>query len=195
MTLRRLLLGLMILALLGSGCQWGAGSSEPIKVGFDVDDTLLFSTPNFDVAKGKHQFGTNEFWGEVNGKDRFFSVIKKKTYEIVTRHREHGDQIYAITARPEINPDPLREFLAETYSIPRDHVFFEPDSKTPRIRALGLTLYYGDSDSDIEDAQAAGARGIRIQRSPNSSYRNTDGTPRKYHPGQYGEEIIPDSEE
>ena len=79
--------------------------------------------------------------------------------------------------------------------IPAENVFFEPNGKVERIRALRLDVFYGDSDSDITDAQAAGVRGIRFQRSPRSSYRNSDGTLAKYHPGEHGETVIPDSED
>ena len=41
----------------------------------------------------------------------------------------------------------------------------------------------------------AGVRAIRIQRSPASSYRNEDGTLRKYNPGSMNEEIVLDSED
>ena len=41
----------------------------------------------------------------------------------------------------------------------------------------------------------AGVRAIRFQRSEKSSYKNQDGSLRKYNPGIYGEEIIWGSED
>jgi len=195
-------ISLLLLSLLLIGCGNGTEtttattppSADVVRVGFDIDDTLLFSTPNFTAAQEKFTFGTDEFWAEVNGHDRDYSIVKQKCLEILRQHQEDGAELYAITARPGTGGDPCRDFISETFGIPRENVYFEKP-KTARIRSLGLDIFYGDSDSDIEDAQNAGAVGIRIQRSPDSSYRNSDGSLRKYHPGMYGEEIIPDSEE
>jgi acid phosphatase class B len=105
-----------------------------------------------------------------------------------------GHEVYAITARPDINGDPLRDYLEEQLGIPRDHVFFEPGGKAGRIHSLGLDAYYGDSDSDITEAAKAHVRGIRFLRSPRSSNRQS-GRLAKYHPGYFGEPIIANSYE
>jgi acid phosphatase (class B) len=168
--------------------------TEVTRVGFDIDDTLLFSSPAFNAAKAEHPFGTDEFWAMVNRSDREHSIVKVRTREIVEEWKAAGAEVWAITARPGTEGDPVRDFISETFGIPRENVYFEKP-KTERIRGLGIQIFYGDSDSDIKDAQEAGAIGIRILRSPNSSYRNKDGTLRKYHPGIHGEEIVLDSEE
>jgi acid phosphatase (class B) len=165
------------------------------RAGFDVDDTLLFSSAAFaqGFASG-HEYGSDEFWAIVNNSDREHSTVKQATREIVSSYREHGIELYAITARRAVGGAGLARHLSQVLGIPEANVFFEPDSKTERIRELGLDVYFGDSDTDITDATAAGVRAIRVQRSRKSSYRNEDGTLRKYHPGDYGESVILKSE-
>ncbi|SUB69192.1 Class B acid phosphatase precursor [Pluralibacter gergoviae] len=49
-------------------------------------------------------------------------------------------------------------------------------------------MFYGDSDNDITAARDAGARGIRLLRASNSTYRPLPNA------GAYGEEVIVNSE-
>ena len=170
--------------------------NQKISVGFDIDDTLLFSTPAFNKARESFQFGTDEFWSLVNSLDEEYSPIKKKVYEIVKQHLQSGNKIYAITARPGNNGNALKRTINKKFGIPVENVYFEPNQKIDKIKQLGITLFYGDSDSDIQDAIAAGAKGIRIERSPKSSYKDEKtGKLIKYNPGKFGEEIIYGSEE
>jgi acid phosphatase (class B) len=164
------------------------------RAGFDVDDTLLFSTPAFAVGQASgHAYGELAYWQVVNRSDRGRSSVKQATATIVSHYQQRGIEIFAITARNGAGGDGLQQYLEEVLGIPAANVYFEPDSKSERIRQLGLDVFFGDADSDIKDAQAVGVRAIRIQRSPLSSYRNRDGTPRKYQPGLHGEEIVADS--
>ncbi len=189
-------------------------------VGFDIDDTLLFSTPAF--GRGFMTGGTpaptdTTFWTAVNGCDPGCdaqtitladgstkdlpatdpSAVKSRAYELVQYHLALGQQVYAITARPDINGDVLRDYLQAQFGIDRNNVYFEPVMKTDRMAQLGLDVFYGDSDSDITDARKVPGRtvlGVRFERSPKSSYR--DGMRlAKYHPGYYGEPIIANSYE
>jgi acid phosphatase (class B) len=156
-----------------------------------VDDTLVFSTPAFDAAfdaEGVEPY-SEAFWKILNGSDEGRSRVKKKSREIFERHRAEGAEIYAITSRHPPGGEAFREYLRKTFGIPPDRVFFETGRKTDRIRELRLSVYYGDSDSDIEDAIDAGARGVRIRRSQKSS--NIKAT----HPGKFGEEVVAGSED
>ncbi|HNW91365.1 MAG TPA: HAD family acid phosphatase [bacterium] len=199
----RKLLGLVLLVALLAGCQhtqvlqappaWLSAGIQ--RAGFDIDDTLLFSTPAFAAASAKYAFGTDTFWAEVNGHDRDYSRVKRSALEVVRALQTQGVTVYAITARPPTGGEAVGRFLQDAMGIPAENVYFEPRSKQERIRALRLDVFYGDSDSDISDAQAVGVTGIRFLRSPASSYRNSDGTLAKYHPGQFGEIIIPASED
>ena len=172
-------------------------SLEGIKrAGFDVDDTLLFSTPAFTLGfDSGHDYGSDAFWSLVNRSDRGHSVVKKAAKTLVDRYRARGIELFAITARSPVGGAELARYLHQSFGIPEKNVFFEPEKKTDRIRETRLDVFFGDSDSDIEDAMQAGVRAIRFQRSKQSSYKNKDGSLRKYHPGIYGEEIIQDSED
>jgi len=160
-----------------------------VNVGFDVDDTLLFSTPAFDKANKSDYSGySQEWWVIVNKSDEGNSIVKKVTENILNGHKRKGDEIFVISARNEAGGDVLRGFLNKTFGIKKENVYFEHD-KADLIKKLRISVFYGDSDSDITTAQEAGAKGIRIMRSPKSSYKGN------YHPGAFGEEIIPDSKE
>ncbi|MBX3233618.1 MAG: hypothetical protein KIT84_11490 [Labilithrix sp.] len=204
-------------------------------VAFDIDDTLAFTTPTFTrgFATGGTPAPTDTvFWTHTNGcdsgcnaqsitlpdgttkllPDNVASTAKSSAIELVKRHKAHGHKVYAITARPDINGDPLRHFIEQELGIAKEDVFFEPDidqpgnpkGKADRIKALDLDVFYGDSDSDITDAKAAfvdasGAatkpiQTLRFLRSPKSSNRKA-GKLNKYHPGYFGESIITGSYE
>lgn len=165
------------------------------RAGFDVDDTLLFSTGAFRRGfESGHRYDSDAFWALVNTSDRGNSTVKKAARLIIDRYRTRGIELYAITARSPIGGSTLAAYLHEIFGIPEENVFFEPESKVARIREARLDVFFGDSDSDIRDAMEAGVRAIRFQRSAKSSYKNKDGTLKKYHPGMFGEEIVHSSE-
>ncbi|MGM0441450.1 MAG: HAD family acid phosphatase [Elusimicrobiota bacterium] len=186
-----------IVFLLASGCNKTTETEKPkkteqsasqLKVGFDVDDTLLFSTPAFQKGfQSDTQPFSDEFWKVVNTSDRGNSKVKEKAREIMEKYRSEGAEIFAVTARNPSGGQSLKDFLKDKLGIPRENTFFEPDSKVERLKKLNLDKFYGDSDSDIKDAMEAGVKPYRIQRSTASSYQE------KYNPGKYGEEIIENS--
>ena len=164
--------------------------TQPLKVGFDVDDTLLFSSPAFEQGfKSGAKGFSKEFWEVVNMSDRKYSGVKKKTESIVKDLLKSGSEVYVITARESHKGEGLKDFLHDRMGIKKENIYFASKGKAELMKKLGITVFYGDSDSDISDAQAAGAKGIRIQRSEKSSYKN------KYNPGSLGEEIVQDSAE
>src|SRR5277367_4250934 len=71
----------------------------PMAVGFDVDDTVIFSSPVFyqvsttDCAAG---CTAEQFWKKVNVLDSF-SLPKAVGLSIVQMHIERGDTVYFIT--------------------------------------------------------------------------------------------------
>ncbi len=193
---------------------------EVTAVGFDIDDTLLFSSPAFTrgFATGGRPAPDDElFWIYTNACDGGCAEttitlndgtsktlpanpprpVKQKAIELVRYHQGLGHEVYAITGRPGFGGDPLRDYLLEQLGIARDHVYFEPDAdqpgnpagKTDRIEALGIDVFYGDSDSDVTDAVKANAKAVRFLRSPKSTNRKA-GKLNKYHPGYYGEIIV-----
>jgi acid phosphatase (class B) len=158
-------------------------------IGFDIDDTILFSTPCFIEAK-RYAKANNikpfspPFWSYLNTLDHTHSKRLPHTIKLLKAHQALGHTIYLITARPHTESETLSTYLSTLLGIPSTHVFFAKP-KTKLIRHLNLTYYYGDSDTDISDAIKAGAIGIRVPRSPSSDY----GT-RKYKPGRYDELIL-----
>ncbi|MEA3506216.1 MAG: HAD family acid phosphatase [Elusimicrobiota bacterium] len=183
------IVGAAVLVLAGCRARNGAVKKETLKVGFDVDDTLLFSTPAFQKGfQSDTRPFSDEFWEVVNTSDRGNSMVKESVRQIVEKYRAEGAGIYAITARKPYGGEELKEYLKDVLDIPGDHTYFEPDGKTGRLNQLGIDIFYGDSDSDITAAQEAGIKAYRIERSTASSYQE------KYNPGKYGEEIIENTE-
>ncbi|MBA3065152.1 hypothetical protein KJ633_02495 [bacterium] len=158
------------------------------KVGFDIDDTVLFSSPAFDKGYESAQAYTDEFWKIVNASDAEVSSMKEKTVKIIRAHQEKGHKVFLITARNPIGGEALKKFMSKTLNIPESNIYFAPGGKTKLIKQLGINAFYGDSDSDIRYAKEAGAIPIRIQRSPESGYKGS------YNPGSLDEFVVPDSE-
>lgn len=181
---------------------------SPINVGFDIDDTILFSSPCFyklskDFAKANniqfqsedalwHQIKDNkDFWNKMATCDNY-SLPKNSVIELLRLHQRRGDNIFFITAR--IAPDSkyadfLNNYLTEIIgnSNNLNPVIYAED-KIPPIKNNNITLYYGDSDSDIEDATKAGAKPIRVLRATNSTWKGS------YNLGKYQEDIFSNSE-
>ena len=165
----------------------------PITVAFDVDDTVLFSSPAFYYGRWKYgndYLDQEEFWAELNrGLDRF-SIPKLVARELVGMHRSRGDRILFITARVGTRDEEVTAALmtAFRFSDPPPVIFTDRRDKAPWLEQEGVVIFYGDSDGDMRDAIAAGARPIRVIRSPLST------NPGATHPGAFGEEVIVDSE-
>lgn len=184
-------------------------------VGFDIDDTLLFTSPSFarGFATGGKPAPTDQaFWNVTNACDAGCaasdslpavpaSPAKVAALRMVEWHLKRGEAVYAITARPETaSAKALREYIFRVFGIPKENVLFEPEVDQPgnpagkhdALERLGISVFYGDSDTDITDAQKVGVQAIRFERAPESSNRKG---PRlsKYHPGYYGELVIEDS--
>ncbi|MFC2061412.1 HAD family acid phosphatase [Elusimicrobiota bacterium] len=176
---------LFILILLSAGCVKSSNSAERLRAGFDVDDTLLYSSPAFQKGfeSSEHPFSPG-FWEVVNNSDHGNSVIKKKASQILKDHQAEGFEIFVITARHPQGGEGLKEFLNSELDILIENIFFETEGKAERMIELELDMFYGDSDSDITAAQEAGVIPYRIQRSTTSSYK------RNYNPGRYGEKVI-----
>ena len=172
----------------------------PIAVGFDIDDTVLFSSAGF--YRGKEAFSpkdnaflkSQKFWDKMNCEWEKFSLPKQIAKELIAMHQSRGDQIYFITARDPSSCEISTELLKKTFNIKKMHkVIFTGSSKTqypktPYIKANNIKLYYGDSDGDIISAQKAGAEGIRIVRPSNSTNKPIAKN------GIYGEKVVKNSE-
>ncbi|MCK4557941.1 MAG: acid phosphatase AphA [Candidatus Aminicenantes bacterium] len=175
-------------------------NEPPMNVGFDIDDTVLFSSPGFYYGQQKYSPGNRvfltmtAFWKEMNnGFDRF-SIPKECAYSLIELHKKRGDSIFFITARIPSDTETVTELLTKIFELenPNEVIFtgFDPiqNLKIQPIKDNKIRIFYGDSGGDIEAAQAAGARAIRILRPGNSTNKPIPKA------GGLGEEVLVDSE-
>ena len=174
----------------------------PMAVGFDIDDTVLFSSPGF--WRGKKTYSPDseaylknpEFWEKMNNEWDKFSMPKKSGMELVQMHLKRGDTVYFITGRSKTKTETVTKYVQEGLRIPADKmnpVIFAGDeegqnNKVSWMRDHKLKIYYGDADADIAAARELNIRGIRVLRASNSSYQPLPKA------GQFGEEVVINSE-
>ncbi|GLK65680.1 MULTISPECIES: acid phosphatase AphA [Paracoccus] len=167
----------------------------PMAVGFDVDDTVLFSSPCFYYGQNKYSPGSDdylkmdEFWTDIhtNNCDRY-SMPKEVARELLDMHVARGDEIYFITGRTKgSGGETLTATLKSAFGLGKmnDVVFTaSSENKVQFLKDHELKIYYGDADSDMRAALEAGIRPVRVMRAQNSSYKPE---PRN---GNFGEEVI-----
>jgi len=172
----------------------------PMAVGFDVDDTVLFSTPVFyrgqqEFSPGGYSYLRNQkFWDKANCGWDAFSRPKDIAAKLIHLHQKRGDSIYFITGRTGSDCDFTTKYLKGVFNIENmNDVIFAGSSKkeylkAKHIRSNAIKIYYGDSNGDIISARQGGAEGIRVMRAANSSYK---AIPKN---GIYGERIVLDSQ-
>ncbi|WP_026141116.1 acid phosphatase AphA [Aeromonas hydrophila] len=174
----------------------------PMAVGFDIDDTLLFSSPGF--YRGKQEFSPNDesylknpaFWEKMNNGWDAFSVPKEVGKALIAMHLQRGDHIYFVTGRSATKTETVSQTLQQTMNIPADQlnpVIFAGDqpgqnTKVQWLKEKQMKVFYGDADGDIKAAQEIGIRGIRLLRAANSTYRPLPLA------GALGEEVIVNSQ-
>ena len=184
---------------------------HPIVVGFDVDDTLVFSAPAFNALQPEYEADVirpkdyskltpeqkaqyHEFWNRLNGEFDDRSIPKKIGKRLLDLHVARGDQIWIISKRQSIVPTPAEDVVTRRYERMFGMKFQHPvvqtqlKDKTPFICERKIAYYYGDADGDITASVAAGAVPIRVKRAPDSYGRDP------VHNGRLGEIVIQDSE-
>lgn len=175
---------------------------QPIAIGLDVDDTALFSSPGFhygftntDGPNGTNKYGdrplsNDKFWSDLSCNFDRFSIPKESARKIIEMHRDRGDRIYFITARPAVKGEILTSILHREFKLSNqpETIFSGRTSKAVFINKHKISIFYGDSDSDISEAHAAGVRAIRFMRSTLSNNKG------RYNPGKHGEIVLEDSE-
>jgi acid phosphatase (class B) len=180
--------------------------AAPIVAGFDIDDTVVFSSPGFylggnntDGPGGKNRYGDNfiqnpQFWKDMNQYHDRYSMKKKSGDDLVQMHKKRGDTIVFITKRTCYDNDAavIQGRLQGMFNVQSKVYCTDEQSKTPLIASTGVYIYYGDSDTDITYTQAVQksppVRPVRVERSRLST-NHTD-----YNPGKYGEEVLAGSE-
>lgn len=175
-------------------------SHSPMNVGFDIDDTVLFSSPGYYYGQKKYSPGNSnylnmkDFWHEMNNGLDEYSLPKGIARKLITFHKERGDSIYFITGREPTETETLTALLTRTFGLENPNkVIFTGSSNTEntKIRPLrehNIQIFYGDSDSDIQAAQELRIRAVRIIRAGNSTH--------KPYPkiGNLGEEVLRESQ-
>ena len=143
---------------------------HPVAVGFDVDETLLCSTPtwyylatNHDGPDGSNKYGIKvrshpDFWADANRLDSF-SLPKQVARELIAMHQRRGDHVHIITSRMKTPGEQLTTTLRRIFDLDGDVpiVFTDNRPKIDVIREAHLAVFYGDSDDDMRDARRAGA--------------------------------------
>ena len=176
--------------------------ARPIAIGMDVDDTVLFSSPGFQYAfnntdgpNGTNKYGerplsSDQFWSDMSCMFDKFSIPKEAARKVIDMHQKRGDKVYFITARPPVKNEILTSLLTRLFNLEGQPkaIFSGRTSKAVFINKHNISLFYGDSDSDISEAHEAGIRAIRFMRSPLSNNKT------RYNPGKHGEVVLENSE-
>ena len=146
--------------------------SGQLNVGFDIDDTVLFSRDVFlNIPKDKR---SPIDYGWVNTHDDGMSIYIDPTVKLINYFISNGHNVLFITARSGENGEALATFLSQGLGFPikkNMNLFFAPSEKingknhTTKhriMKRLNLDLFYGDGDSDIIAALKAGIHPVRI---------------------------------
>mgnify|MGYP001170690194 FL=1 len=145
-----------------------------LNVGFDVDDTILFSRDVFLSLPDDKRDPVDYGW--INSHDKEFSLFITPTVELINYFHTNGHNVFFLTARPGTKGNILAEFLADElgFSIRvNKNLFFSPKetikgkrytTKHRLMQRLKLDLYYGDADTDIIAALKAGVHPVRVVR-------------------------------
>jgi len=162
-----------------------------LRVAFDYDDTLVFSTPAFSkgFSAGVQPYSP-EFWRVVN---THYDLERRKIipYALAWGFKILGFKVTILTSRPNYGGDALRKewrYLSGGLAGKKDkHFVFSGGSanKHKYLRDGNYILAFGDSDSDIVQGRKAGIFTLRVKRSSKSLYKED------YHPGSLREIVIP----
>lgn len=169
------------------GFVYSVISIGKLKVAFDYDDTLVFSSPAFAKAyeSGAEPFSPR-FWNVVNNS---YDLEKPKivSNSLAWILRLLGFQITIISSRSGEGGEALKKEwrrLASQFIFAQDrykkHIYLNQQD--------GCLLFFGDADTDITEGRLAKVYTFRILRSPNSTYKED------YHPGTLQEISIPFSQ-
>jgi acid phosphatase (class B) len=157
-------------------------------VAFDYDDTLVNSAAAYGKAYASGNVAYSpQFWAVVNNA---YDLEKPKllTYPLAWLFRVFGFRVAVITGRPAIDNDALKKEWR--HLVPRGSFFFgaEGATKHQHLQSGNYVIFFGDSDTDVEEARKAHVLAVRVRRHPKSISKDD------YHPGTFGEVVLPLSE-
>lgn len=150
------------------------GQVGKLRVGFDIDDTVLYSEPAFIAAPEAES--RQDFYAWINTHDKDYSLPIGPIITLINYFQAHGHDVFFITARPGINGDGVADFLSEVlnFDVKVDsNLFFSPKedigdfrytTKHRKMKELEIDIFYGDSDTDMVAAIKADVHPVRILR-------------------------------
>ena len=145
-----------------------------LNVGFDIDDTVLFSRDVFLNLPEDKRNPTD--WGWINSHDDDYSQLMTPTVDLIHFFQNNGHNIFFITARSKPKGKNLANFLTDKLMFPVEvnkNLFFSPretingtryTTKQRIMKRLRLDLFYGDADTDMIAALKAGVHPVRVVR-------------------------------
>lgn len=176
----------MIFLLSVWGVVFSLATIAKLGVGFGYDSTLVCSTLAYQKAldQGVAPY-SYDFWSTVN---KSYDLERPKIVPtaIAWIFRAFGFRISIITSRPSVDSEGLKKDWRHLVN-PNRFVFAEnKDTAIQYLEDGNFILFFGGSDTEIEDAKKAHVYALRILQSPECLYK-----PEDYHPGQFGELKVP----
>ncbi|MFC1522140.1 hypothetical protein ACFL6Y_07000 [Elusimicrobiota bacterium] len=152
-----------------------------LKVAFDYDDTLSFSSPAFEKVLGHKSVKplSEKYWSMVNGNYKL-EKPKYMTMAIALTAKLAGFDVVVISEREPYNCDDL----VDSWNWLIDNFYFESE-KSKILEKFHFVAFFGDSDADIAQANKAKIPAIRIRRSQRSVNK------KNYNLGKYREWTLP----
>lgn len=187
--------------------------THPVRVGFAVDDTIVFSTPafaeldkiepKFDPAvthpkdykvltpEQKKQY--QQYWNKLNEELDDRSIPRTIGKSLLELHARRGDEIFIISTRPGSVPvsDAITKRYEKMFEMKFKHkvIHTQLADKAPFIAQNKIEFFYGDADSDILSAVGAKATPIRVKRGKGSSAKDA------VHNGELNEIVLTNPDE
>ena len=157
-----------------------------LRVGFEYDDGLVFSTPAFQSDRDlKVEPGSGDYWNAVN---RAYKLERTKPAAWLTAwfFRVFGFKVDIICQRDPAGSDSL----VQRWKPLADNFFFAADEnqKYEFLEHKPFVLYFAASDAGIIQARKAGVTAVRIRKSPKSTL------PSEFTPRKFKEPVLPLSE-
>ena len=90
-------------------------NSGALNVGFDIDDTILFSRDVFQYIPENKKNPIDYSW--VNEQDEKLSVFIEPTVELINYFSGNGHNLFFITARSGENGKTLARFLSKSLDL------------------------------------------------------------------------------
>ncbi len=176
----------------------------PITAGFDLDSTTFYTDSayyygmtNIDGPNGTNVFGDDPennpaYTHAINNEFVGYYMPKTAAMDVVEMHRERGDTVIFITKKHSSPDERISDYIQAIFGIDDPTVIFtNGTTKTPAINAENVSVYYGDSDGDITDSNAANnCTPYRFLRNKMTLQYND----LNYSLGQYGESVVADSD-